>query len=480
MVLSLHLERLALLAVGLAGFWRGWRLPAKLAVGASILVLAVMAYIGVVVTGHIRENVLKHSASSAALYMDSFVARHVQELATNSTLSDENRQALEKLLSPATIHRPVIAFRIWKGDTVVFSNEHGLVGQRFARTPARERAFEGEIALEFEQPDSDDDEQVRSLKVPFLEVYAPVRQIGTGRIIALVETYEIAIELKNELWLNQLSAWAAITAVTLTVIALLFSMAGTGTIERNSLLGQIGHLSRLRAESERRRQMISQANLQVSAMNERSLRNVSSELHRGPGQHVALALLKFEALEDLVAKANAAVPVRADAHKEDLEAIRKALKDTLRHIRGVSGSFPPAEIENLTVAETFAKAILRHEQKTLAPVAFESHGLPEDAPFALKISLYRFTLQCLDNTYPARAQSVSATCENDALVLEITGGRETLDAGTHPISGNCPRLKSLHDRIEAIGGKLNRVQHANGDVSLIAELSLVDMEVASG
>jgi signal transduction histidine kinase len=479
MTLTLHLERLALLAVNLMGIWRGWRLPAKLAIGASVLVLAGMAHVGVIVTGHIHDSVLRNSASAAALYMDSFVARHVQELATNSTLSEENRHALEQLLSPASIHRPVIAFRVWKGDAVVFSNERDIIGQRFASTPARERALSGEIGAEFEQAGHDDDEQVRSLNVPVLEVYAPVRQTGTGRIIAVVEIYEIGVELKTTLWVRQLSAWGAILAVTLTVIGLLFSMAGTGRIERNSLLGQIRHLARLRAESERRRQKIGQANLQVFAMNERSLHSVGNELHRGPGQHLALALLKFDALEQLAAKADLAAPRRANENRADLDAIRNALKEALQHIRSVSGSFPPAAIENLTVADTFAKAITRHEQRTGAAVPFHSSGLPDDASFALKSSLYRFTLQCLDSTYPARAQSVSAVCDHDALTLEISGGRETLDAETHIVTGDCPRLKNLQDRIEAIGGKLTRVQKPCGDVSLIAELSLFDMEVAS-
>ena len=162
-----------------------------------MLVIAGMAHLGVIVTGHIRENVIQQSAAAAAMYLDSFVERHVQELSTKSLLSEENRQALERLLSPASMHRPIIAFRIWKDDTVVFSNERELIGKTFARTASRERAWQGQMAAEFEQPDGDDDEQVRSLELPVLEVYAPVRERGTGRIIALVEIYEIAVELKK-------------------------------------------------------------------------------------------------------------------------------------------------------------------------------------------------------------------------------------------------------------------------------------------
>src|SRR5262249_9802518 len=107
----------------IAARWRGLRLPFKVAVGASALVAAGMVYLGTVVAGHIRENVLQKRASATALYMSNFVERHIQELESRSTLSDENRAILEGLLSPASMHRPIIAFRVWKGDTVAFSNE---------------------------------------------------------------------------------------------------------------------------------------------------------------------------------------------------------------------------------------------------------------------------------------------------------------------------------------------------------------------
>src|SRR6185503_2937286 len=238
------------------------------------LVLAGMIQLGMTVTGHVRETALQQSASAVALYMDSFVAGRVQELATKSTLADEDRLALERLLSPASMHRPIIAFRIWKGDTVAFSNERDIIGQSFPRTAARERAWQGQVALEFEQPDGDDDEQVRSLNLPVLEVYAPVRQRGTNRIIALIETYEIAVEVKNEVWRRQLSAWIAIIAVALTAIVLLFAIAGTGEMERNSLIGLLGQLSMQRAESDRHRLRVSRASMRMCASNERSLRNV--------------------------------------------------------------------------------------------------------------------------------------------------------------------------------------------------------------
>jgi signal transduction histidine kinase len=473
MAISSRLLPIGLPFAQLAGWWQGLRLPSRLAAGASVLVVAGMAHLGVIMTDHIRESVIQQSAAAAALYMDSFVERHVQELSTNSVLSEENRLALERLLSPASMHRPVIAFRIWKNDTVVFSNERELIGKTFLRTASRERAWQGQMAAEFEQPDGDDDEQVRSLDLPVLEVYAPVRERGNGRIIALVETYEIAVELKNNVRASQAAAWVAIVAIGLTVVLLLCSMATTDTIERNSLLGQIGELLRLR-------QKMRHANLQVSAMNERSMRGVGDELHEGAGQHVALALLKFEALEQLMAKAGSVITLSTSEQRDDLEAIRAALKATLRHIRNLDRSFLPTDIEGVSAIEIFAKAARCHERRTGTSVEFESRGLPDQLPFALKACLYRFALEALDQTWATvGSQRLRALCDDETMVIEIVGDPGS-SANVLPSNVNGLALDSLRDRIEAIGGKFKCASTPSGELSLVAELSVSDMEMAGG
>ncbi len=477
-----HLQSLVLLVEHLAAWWQSTRLAWKLAAVASVLVVGGMAHLGVIVTGHIKDNVIHKSAAAAALYMDSFVERHAQELATNSALSDESRKALERLLSPASMHRPIIAFRIWKGDTVAFSNEHELIGKTFPRTASRERAWQGQMAVEFDQADSDDDEQVRSLQLPVLEVYAPVRERGTGRIVGLVETYEIAVQLKNEVWVNQFAAWVAIAAIALTVVLLLFSMASMGRIERNSLLARIGELLRLGADSERRRQRTRQATLHVTAMNENSLRRVGHELHDGPAQHVALALLKFESLKELVSKANVETPLHADERQKDLEVILVALNEALRHIRGVASTFLPTDIEDLSVTEMFARVARHHERQTGVPVKFENHGLPEQLPFSLKTCLYRFALEGLDSlctTSSVQLRSICVSCDGEKMVLEIAGADETVDARQWLAAGS-PRFRSLRARIEAVGGKFRMGSTRSGQVSLIAELCSSEMELAGG
>jgi signal transduction histidine kinase len=478
MILALLCQGVAVPSAHALLRWRELRLPHRFAVGACLLVLASMSYVGFYVSEHIREHAIQKAAGGVALYMDSAVEPHVQELAVKSTLSDENLQALERLLSPASMHRPVVAFRIWKDDTIIFGNEHQLIGRTFPVTPARKLASEGHLGVELDHPDRDDDEQIWALNLPILEVYAPVRQRQTGHIIAIVETYEVALGLNRQIWTEQLAAWLIVLAIAGIDILVMISLAGSGKRERDGFIDRIAELSRQRAESEQHRQRVSHASLQVSAMNERSLRTVGDELRDETAQHISLALLKFESLQDLVARAKNEAPEGAESCEADLETIRLALNESLRHIRGVAGNLLPSDFEDLSVVEALGRAARQHQRRTGVAVSIETRGLPEQLPFPIKACLYRFALESLDGLAPdtqAQSRRLYAAYDQCKIVLEVTGGSASPAAATAANS-----LVRLRDRIEAAGGKLRLASTPTGEFSLVAELNFSEIEQAGG
>ena len=73
--------------------------------------------------------------------------------------------------------------------------------------PARNRAFEGDVVASLGL-DGDDEDDERALEVPILEIYAPVRQTGTNKIIALAETSELAVDLMKEIRAAQYTSYA--------------------------------------------------------------------------------------------------------------------------------------------------------------------------------------------------------------------------------------------------------------------------------
>jgi signal transduction histidine kinase len=311
--------------------------------------------------------------------------------------------------------------------------------------------------------------------VPVLEVYAPLREQGTGRIIAAAETYEIANDLRREMFVSQLMTWLAIGAVTLIIVVLMFSMANSGGIERHSLIRRIAELTRLRAESEARRQRVSHANLHVSEMNERSMDRVRTALHEGPAQFVALALLKFDSLDRLICRAKNGAPPTDEQALEDLETIRKALNETLRHIRGVSTTLLPSDIEEMSVGDTLARAVRRHERRTGVEVQYVADGLLQQLPFPVKACLYRFVLEGLESMAEnggAAGQAMRASFDGEKIVLAITS--PCPEVGTpRPISSS--DIRALRDRVEAVGGSFSFRSSPHEGVSLLAEFTFSEV-----
>src|SRR5262245_7260371 len=336
------LPRLALpILAPIRVWWQGLERVRRLTVALSLLVVVGVVYVCSFVASHIEQAFGHKAAASTALYMDSFVEPLVQELATKSTLSGENRQALERLLAPASVGKPVVAFRIWVGDRVVFSNGSGIVGRRFPASARRERAFQGDVIANFEL-DGEEEAQERALNTPILEVYAPIRQTGTNRIIALAEISELAVELVREIRAAQYASYVVIASAALGLLLVLFSLT-------DGLQMRIGELALQRAAHEQFRRRVLKANGRMLEMNERNLRRVGRELHAGPLQPAALALLKLDALSEPGEGED-----DATARAADIEVIRKALKECLRQIRDVSAGLAPSEIESMSLAEAIS------------------------------------------------------------------------------------------------------------------------------
>src|SRR5262245_65228220 len=131
------LPQAALLVVSAIQWWRGLGRARKLTAALSIGIVCATLVACSVVAQHIQELFANKAAASTALYVDSVVEPLVQELALAPALSEKNRNALEQLMSPASIGKPVVAFRIWVSDRIVFSMRGGLVGKQFSTTPAR-------------------------------------------------------------------------------------------------------------------------------------------------------------------------------------------------------------------------------------------------------------------------------------------------------------------------------------------------------
>ena len=164
--------------------------------------------------GRIEEVVVRNTANATALYMESFVAPLTQDLGHADNLSDESRARIGALLENTALGRRVVSFKIWRqGGFLADASNTALVGRTFPPTENLKLAWAGEVRADFEDTGDPEDKDENALGVPLLEIYSPIRDVETGRVIAVAEFYEVATQLKADLIWARLIAWAAVAGV---------------------------------------------------------------------------------------------------------------------------------------------------------------------------------------------------------------------------------------------------------------------------
>ncbi len=432
--------------VPLAG-WR-WALTTerKLKYAVLLIVLSTTAYICLTVGKHIEELLANKTAASTALYMDSFVEPLVQDLVTRATLSPESRSALEGLFAPASIGKPVVSFRIWLTDTIVFSSRSELIGKKFRSTPARSSAFEGHVVARFGL-DGDDDEDERALGVPVLKLYAPIRQTGTRNIIALAETTELATNLTQEIRMAQYASYAGIIGAAGGLVLLLFKLV-------NSLPTRIGKLTEQQAEHVQFRNRVYQAQGRVLEMRERHLRKIGEQLKHGPLRLIALAQLSLGALREN--------PDRAHA---EIESLKETLNDFTKQVRGLSAEVAPLQLEEMSLSEVISMSVCLRDRTS---VTADLQNLPDSVPYLVKSCIYQILEQAIRLVLLHTAKASVHVCAGSASE-ELTVTLNCEADLSKPILWVVKEIESktetLKHLVEALGGALT--VHSQGDHALI-------------
>ena len=469
-------QPLAVVAERARAWWAQLGLSLQFTIATSAIMIVGMLMVGHWVTQCIRDVVIQSNAAAAALYTDSFIELRVQALASESRMTAQSEQELDALLLPQAVGQPVVGFRIWKGDTIVYSDRRELIGQTFPPTPLRQRAWSGGVAGKYGYLNDPEHGPLSASNLPVLEIYAPVRETGSYRIIALAETYQIVPALHDELAKARIGSWMIVAIVTLGMLLLqsIIVQKGSRTIreQRASLNDRIAELSRLLGENDTLRQRANQANSHVVELNERCLRRIGADLHDGPVQLLGMAVLRLDALSDVVAGAGQAI---VDEASEDISVMREALFDTLNEIRNLSSGLALPEIEKLSLAGTLEMVARRHERRTGTQVKCEIGELPSEVPFSLKACLYRFAQEGLNNASrhaSGKEQAITTGFTGDCLEVNIVDAGAGIRAPNSFSEQGGQGLIGLRNRIELLGGNLCIGSRPEGGTCLTVQFRL--------
>lgn len=458
--------------------WERQNLSRQFAMLASVLIGIAMTIIGTWVSSEIEQRVLQQIAVSRAIYLESFISPFSQDLAHASDLGPAAKQSLSHLLAETPFGRQVVSVKIWApGGRIVYSSNPKIIGKLYPLSDRLAKAYEGQVSVQIEEPDDEEHEFERLLKRPLFELYAPVREHGTDRIIAVAELYEIADQLKKDMRRAGMQSWLIVGFISLGMIGALYSIVRRGSHmigqQREALVDKVAELSRLLAENRGLQDSIRSANEKATTENEHFLRRVGADLHDGPAQLISLALLLQDGAKAGCAKiACARIGQRAD----EFDRVGGALSDALDEIRTISAGLAPPELERVTPAAAIQFAVHLHERRTGTAVQCGIGELPKELSLAVKIGLYRFVQEGLNNAFKhagGRGQLVRARREDDSILVEVEDKGPGLPLAQSQFP-NSLGLAGLRARVESIGGRLELQSEPESGTRLAARFKLAE------
>ncbi len=480
---------------GIRDYWSSRSLVQQFAIVAAAVLIAGMTVLGFWVSERIKQGIMHNSAASGALLMDSYIAPMVQELAKGDEISPARRDALDRVLKNSAIGHRVSAIKIWRTDGVIaYSNWHEKIGQKFKPTPNFIRALGGEISAEFEGQYHEQDSHERALNSPLLEIYAPVRERNSERIIAISEFYEGGANVKSVLARAEAMTWIVVAIVTALMMGALSGIVARGsrTIEdqRNRLKTQVVELRSLLKENHELSQRVQRASNRTAMINERLLRRVGADLHDGPAQLLSLALLRLDFLSPVLDASDASRGSssvssigerREPAARDELEKIRGSLQEAMKELREISSGLALPELTRASLTEVVQMAVRAHERKTETRVSADIELLPGPCPDELKTCVYRFVQEGLSNAFRhagGEGQHVTALADDSRVSIAVSDrGPGFLIDKPGSVTTSTLGLSGMRDRIESLGGTMEVGEANAGGGRIAAHFDLKTLRV---
>jgi signal transduction histidine kinase len=401
----------------------------------------------------IETSAINRTTSVTALYVESFVVPELQSLATSPRLTSSEIESLQRLLNDSPLSEKVVSFRIWSIDgQVLYSPFPELIGQKYEMSDERLESAQGAVSGDISDLSDPENAYERERWSRLIEIYLPVRATGSSQIIAVAEFYQLPDELEAEVNRDRLIAWGLVAGATLLAYLAFARVVNQGseTIVRQEgeLLERVGELSKLLAQNARLSDRIRHAAARTIALTELERRRIGSDLHDGPSQNLAFAMLRLDAVEGRLETAG-------QMDDPDLGAVRGALQEALTDMRTIAAGLRTPELDRAEPAEIVRRAVAEHERRADTKAAVDIRGIPSAAPLATKIAMYRILSEALSNA--ARhgggiGVEVRVTAEDGYLAVEVSDKGPGFDSSQNPGEGHLG-LAGMRERAELLGGQ---------------------------
>jgi signal transduction histidine kinase len=442
-----------------------------------------MLLIGAWVGRQIEMGVTLRTAVVTALYVDSLISHHLQYLMDTDVSVNSHETEIDTLLTTTPLGQRIVAFRVWDSDgRILYSTNPALVGLQFQIAGGLKKALDGDVYTEISDLNNEENIYEQREWSQLIETYAPVRAKGESKVIAVIEFYQTMDELKGEIQAAQQRSWIVVGVSTIVIYLLLAGLvsraSNTILAQQKDLREKVAQLTGLLAQNEQLHNRVSRAAARTTALNERFLRRIAADLHDGPGQDLALALLRIDELAEVCATCMV-FEVKRRAARDDFVTIQSALRSALSDMRAILAGLRLPEIGQSSITETAERAVRDYERKTGAEVGLNVNNVPVEAPLPVKITLYRILQESLANGFrhaDGANQQVSIADKEGQLIVEISDDGPGFNKRA-VLADDHLGLVGMRERVEILGGTFE-LESAQDDGTLIrACLPLTLLEV---
>lgn len=423
---------------------------------AIISVLTIgMLVIGNWIAHLIETNAVNRAAAISAVYLESMSAAQLHDWQSGGVVAAKTHEELDRIFVDGPLHREVFRFKLWDSSgRIVYSSDHEQIGLRFPVKGPLAAALEGSVQPRISKLMDSDNQPEQARWKELLEVYVPIRSSAIGEIIAVAEFYLSVDTLKHDIRTAQQRSWALVAASTLGIYLLLFSLVrkANNTIneQQRDLRFQLQQLRSVLDENERMREQLREAGVSTTALNEEFLIRIAADLHDGPAQTIAFALMRFDEFSSTCRRCS----FSPDDAGHELNSIQKALQSSLRDVRKISSGLAIPGMAELSLAETARRAVRDFEHMSGQTVRTEIDDALHKAPLSVKITVYRLLQESLTNSWrhaPGGAPLVQVQKIDDQVMVTITDHGAGFDPHAPAVAGRLG-LTFMRERVRLLGG----------------------------
>lgn len=431
-----------------------------------------MATIGFWVQSAVEQAVISRTAGVTALYMDSFVGPLVQDLPEQAAFSSAQRSDLDRLITHTPLGSQVVSFKIWSPEgEILYSPNPALIGRRFDPSDDLQRAFSGDVVSKVSGLTDAENEYERANWEELIETYAPIRNEGTGAVLAVSEFYQLPDALQSEIRSAQIRGWTIVSLATLVMYLLLVGMvrraSNTIRLQQADLLTRVDDLRIALDENRLLQGRVSKAAARTTTLNEQFLRRISTDLHDGPAQDVALALLRLEEIAE-------AMDGNGRGSRDDVERLRATLDSALADIRVITQGLRAPSVDDMPPCQAARRAVTDFERISGETVVAECRGPSTPATSPVNITIYRVVQESLANSYKhagSASRMVRVTVADTRVEVEVSDDGVGFDTN-QASDGATLGLAGMRERVELLGGTFTVASRRGDGTVVMAALPL--------